>query len=180
MATKQMPGVDHARRSDPPGGHDTDRSLDELLQELRVAQTGIQVFVAFLLTIPFAPAFSRLDAAQRNLYAADLACAVAATALLVSPVAIHRAIFGERLRPTLVSFANGVTLIGLMLLLVAMVLGVVLVATVVFAPGSPGRYWLPVLAGTSLVLAWIVLPLSIRLARPQGRPAAKETASGSD
>jgi hypothetical protein len=162
---------------DAPGGHDTDRSLNELLQELRVAQTGIQVFVAFLLTIPFAPAFKDLDEAQRNLYAADLTCAVAATALLVSPVAIHRAIFGERLRPTLVSFANGLTLVGLMLLLVAMVLGVALVATVVFESGTVGRYWLPISAAVTLVLAWIVLPLVIRITRPQGRPGSGKAAS---
>jgi hypothetical protein len=68
-----------------------------LLQELRVAQTGVQVLVAFLLTIPFTPGFRELIQTQRNLYAVDLTCAVAATALLVSPVAIHRAIFGQRL-----------------------------------------------------------------------------------
>jgi len=160
-----------------PGGHNIDRSLNELLQELRVAQTGIQVFVAFLLTIPFAPAFRSLDAAQRNLYGIDLACAVAATALLVSPVAIHRAIFGQRLRPALVSFASTLTLFGLLLLLIAMVLGVILVSTVVFKPGEAGRFWLPAVSASALVLAWVVLPLAIRISRPPGDPSSKDAAS---
>src|SRR6478736_4211891 len=129
--------------SGPQHIHDVDRSFEELLQELRVAQTGVQVFFAFLLTIPFATGFDKLDHAQRVLYAIDVLLVVLAMAFLVSPVAIHRAIFGRRMRPALVRVAHAVTLVGLFLLLLAVSCGVLLVATVVFAPGEAGRIWLP-------------------------------------
>jgi hypothetical protein len=162
--------MDHRSRSDlPPGGHDTDRSFDELLQELRVAQTGVQILFAFLLTIPFAPGFQRLDAAQRNLYAVDVLCAVIAMALLVAPVAIHRVVFGRRLRPELVRVAHAVTLAGLVFLLVAVAGAVLLVSTVVFAPGTAGRFWLPIAALAVLLTCWVLLPLAIRAGRGRMR-----------
>lgn len=37
------------------------RELDQLLGELRVALPGVQVLLAFLLTVPFSSGFDRLD-----------------------------------------------------------------------------------------------------------------------
>jgi hypothetical protein len=45
-----------------------DRNWDELLQELRVVQTGIQLLSGFLLTLPFTQVFDGLDDAQKWLY----------------------------------------------------------------------------------------------------------------
>lgn len=42
----------------------TQRQLIELLQELRVVITGVQVLFAFLLTIPFNQRFGRVDQFQ--------------------------------------------------------------------------------------------------------------------
>jgi hypothetical protein len=39
-----------------------DRAYAELLQEIRVAQTGVQILLAFLLTIAFTPRFPQLIA----------------------------------------------------------------------------------------------------------------------
>src|SRR5882757_4347870 len=36
-----------------------DRNFSELLQELRVAQTGVQILFGFLLTVPFSARFSQ-------------------------------------------------------------------------------------------------------------------------
>jgi len=136
--------------------------MGELLQEVRVAQTGVQILFGFLLTVPFAPGFARLNDAQRNLYAIDVLAVVLSMSFLVAPVAIHRVVFGTRKRPVLVSIAHVATVVGLLLLLVAVALGVLLVATVVFPAGSAGRVWLPGLATTGLVLCWIVAPLVVR------------------
>ena len=46
----------------------TDRNLVELLQEVRVVQTGVQVLFAFLLTAPLAVRFQELSAFQRLVY----------------------------------------------------------------------------------------------------------------
>ena len=40
-----------------------DRNFAELLQEVRVAQTGVQVLFGFLLTVPFTARFDHLGAA---------------------------------------------------------------------------------------------------------------------
>ena len=50
------------------------RNWNELLQELRVAQTGVQILTGFLLTIPFTDRFTQLDDRQVDIY---LACSSA-------------------------------------------------------------------------------------------------------
>src|SRR5215217_4820264 len=45
-----------------------DRNLAELLQEVRVAQTGVQVLFAFLLTVPFTNRFREITGGERALY----------------------------------------------------------------------------------------------------------------
>jgi hypothetical protein len=55
------------------------RNFNELLQELRVIQTGVQILFGFMLTLPFAAGFDRLSPTQR---AVVCAVAVAATTAL--------------------------------------------------------------------------------------------------
>jgi hypothetical protein len=95
---------------DPLSGAEFDKVLDrnwsELLQELRVAQTGTQILTGFLLTLPFSNRFSALDQGQERLYLAVLVGSVIATGLNVAPVAYHRILFRRRKRRWLVSAAN--------------------------------------------------------------------------
>ena len=55
-----------SRRDEEPSER-LDRNWSELLQELRVTQTGIQILFAFLLTLPFQARFDTLDGRQRHL-----------------------------------------------------------------------------------------------------------------
>ena len=64
------------------------RNLNELLQELRVTQTGVQILTGFLLTLPFSQRFKELDGVQRTSYLAILCGSVIATGLIIAPVAI--------------------------------------------------------------------------------------------
>jgi len=66
------------------------REVVELLQELRIVLSGVQVLFAFLLTVPFAQRFMALTALQRSVFFATLLCATVATALLIVPSAHHR------------------------------------------------------------------------------------------
>src|SRR3954453_12635811 len=70
-----------------------DRHLAELLQEVRVAQTGVQVLFGFLLTVPFTNRFGTLTGGERALYFATLASAGAAAMLLITPSSQHRVLF---------------------------------------------------------------------------------------
>ena len=44
-----------------------DRNWNEILQELRVLQTGTQILTGFLLALAFQPSFADLDGGQRML-----------------------------------------------------------------------------------------------------------------
>src|SRR6478752_9331383 len=89
------------------------RNLNELLQELRVTQTGIQILTGFLLTLPFSQRFKDLDATQRGAFLAILAGSVVTTGLVTSPVAFHRVLFRHGQRPWLVEAANRAARAGL-------------------------------------------------------------------
>jgi hypothetical protein len=90
-----------------------DRNWAELLQELRVLQTGVQILAGFLLTLPFQERFEDLDSFQVNLYLANVVIAALTTAFILQPVSVHRRLFRKRLKETLVSSADTITKIAL-------------------------------------------------------------------
>lgn len=69
-----------------PHGEEAEQRFTDMLQQLRVVQTGVQILAAFLLTLPFAGRFARLDTADKSLYAVSLTAAAVSTALVVAPV----------------------------------------------------------------------------------------------
>jgi hypothetical protein len=97
-------GKDQAR--EVPVDEVLDRNWSELLQELRVAQTGTQILTGFLLTLPFSSGFPKLTDDQKHLYLAVLIGSVVATGLNLAPVAYHRILFRQHKRRWLVSAGN--------------------------------------------------------------------------
>ena len=83
-----------------------DRKWGDILQELRVMQTGAQLTAGFLLTLPFQPSFADLDTFQRWLYLALVLLAALTTALVMTPVATHRRLSGEHVKERLVMTAH--------------------------------------------------------------------------
>ncbi|UOQ61030.1 DUF6328 family protein [Leucobacter rhizosphaerae] len=79
-----------------------DRNWNEILQELRVTQTGTQIITGFLLAVAFQPRFRELDAYQLTLYLVLVALAGIATILGLAPVSLHRAYFGRRQKARIV------------------------------------------------------------------------------
>jgi tellurite resistance protein TehA-like permease len=90
-----------------------DRNWGELLQELRVLQTGVQILAGFLLTLPFQERFKTLDDFQVTLYLANVGVASLTTAFILLPVSVHRRLFRKRLKETLVNSADTITKIAL-------------------------------------------------------------------
>ena len=111
-----------------------DRNLVELLQEVRVVQTGVQVLFAFLLTAPMSARFPQLTELQRAEYFLTLLAAGAAALLLMAPTAYHRILFRCGDKEHQVAVANRYTLAGLGCVAVAMLGSVLLVASMLF-PG---------------------------------------------
>ena len=118
--------------ADARGRHETekqrwDRNFADLLQELRVAQTGIQILFAFLLTLPFSNRFTEVTQFQKDVYVVALLAAAGATAMIIAPVAFHRALFRQGRKPELVRYAHRTASGGLAFLLIAMVTSVFLI-----------------------------------------------------
>jgi hypothetical protein len=137
-----------------------DRRYNELLQELRVVQTGVQFLFAFLLTLAFTPRFPDLTDFQRWDYVVTLVVASVAAALLMGPVPMHRILFRRGLKPRLVAASDRMVRAGLVALVVA-INGAILLALDVTLGG-----WLPFLiAGLTtlwFVLVWYVVPMTTR------------------
>ena len=139
-----------------------DRNFSELLQELRVAQTGVQVLFAFLLTLPFTDRFERITGLQRGTYVVTLVAAAAATALLIAPVSYHRLVFRQGRKPQLVRTGSKLATLGLGCLLVAMLCAVLLVVGVVL--GAPLAGGIVAVLAVLYVFLWYVLPFLNRAA----------------
>jgi hypothetical protein len=139
-----------------------DRQLDELLQELRVMQTGVQVLFAFLLGVPFTQRFTALDDTQRLLYFFTLLSAGAAVLFLLAPGAWHRALFAQGDKAHVVVMSHRFAIVGLGFVALATCGTIALISTVLY-PGDPAVI---VAAGSVLAFAvlWAVLPLRRRRA----------------
>ena len=79
-----------------------DRNWGELLQELRITQTGLQLLSGFLLTLPFTQIFSTLDGWQQGLYLALVFLASVAVGVNLTPVMLHRQVFGAHVKDRVV------------------------------------------------------------------------------
>ena len=133
-----------------------DRNMLELLQELRVAQTGVQILFAFLLTLSFTDRFGRIDDVQRWTYVATLLLSVLTAGLLVAPAAAHRLTFAHGLKAETVQLGQRLFLVGLVTLALTLTGSVLLVLDVAVGRG----FAIPVAAGVGAVLVglWFVLP----------------------
>jgi hypothetical protein len=103
-----MSGPGHEPAPTDDGRNETreeklDRNWSELLQELRVMQTGVQIIAGFLLTLPFQQKFATLDGFQRGLYLALVIVAALTTGLMLVPVSLHRRLFRHHVKDTLVA-----------------------------------------------------------------------------
>lgn len=154
------PDVDEGERNETPLQR-LDRHWTELLQELRVVQTGIQLLTGFLLTLPFQQKFSSLSSADRGVYLAAVSSSIVATGFLQAPVAVHRAVFRRHRRKETVQFAHRLAIVGMVFLAFA----VIGVTTLIFAVllGSVGGIVAGTLAGVLLLVLWLVIPLGVRM-----------------
>jgi hypothetical protein len=154
-----------------------DRNFGELLQELRVAQTGVQILFAFLLTLAFTEKFSKISPFQQDVYIAALMLTLAATGLLIAPVAYHRLTFRQRMRPQLVGLASLLALGGLTFLMLALCASIFFISDVVL--NRSAAVVLTGIAGVWLLMLWYVLPWVHRILH-RDEPDPSEDSPGSE
>jgi hypothetical protein len=137
-----------------------DRNTIELLNELRVAGTGIQVMFAFLLVVPFNGGWSKTSSFERTVYFLTLALVAVATLLLMAPPVQHRLLFRHHEKRYLMTVANRLAIAGMAFLALGFTGILVLLSDYVVGGIAP------ILAGV-LTLAltgglWFALPLARR------------------
>jgi hypothetical protein len=158
MATDALPAAPTDRPDETPAER-ADRNFVELLQELRVAQTGVQILFAFLLTLPFTNRWSAITETEQVVYLCTLMASACASALLIAPVAVHRITFQQGVKHAVVRLSDKLALCGLSCLMLAVVGAVFLIVDVV-----GGGLLAGVLAAFTAALfgtLWFVLPFSL-------------------
>jgi hypothetical protein len=105
-----------------------DRNLEEMMGELRVVVTGVQVLFAFLLIVPFDTGFAHVGSFERTVYFVTLILAALAAVCTIAPSAEHRFLFRHDDKQYLVFSSNQVVIAGLAFLALAMC-GCLLLAT---------------------------------------------------
>jgi len=125
-----------------------DRNWDELLQELRITQTGLQLLSGFLLTLPFTSVFSGLDDTQKALYLSLVLVAGVAVGLNMTPVMLHRRVFGEHVKERVVAVGHVVSQV----VIAAVALLVIGTATLIFSVVAGWTAGVLVAVGLALVL----------------------------
>ncbi len=143
------------------------RNWDELLQELRVSQTGVQILFAFLLGVAFTDKFADTSPTQRVLYFISLLATAAAVGLLIAPVAFHRILFRQRARIELVRAGNRFAIAGLVCIAVAIVSAVGLATD--FILHEPWALVIGIGSSAWFLCWWLALPLLRRRAQAPSR-----------
>ncbi|UXX96895.1 DUF6328 family protein [Streptomyces sp. AD2-2] len=137
-----------------------DRMWGELIQEVRVAQTGVQILFGFLLTVVFTPKYAELEHANQVLYIVTVVLGATATGALIGPVSLHRLVAGRKVKPQAVRWASRLTFVGLVLLLATMTAALLLILRVATHDGYVP--WLVSGVVIWYVLCWFVLPMWTR------------------
>jgi hypothetical protein len=151
----------------PPPSDDRDESHDEkvdrnwgeLLQELRITQTGLQLLAGFLLTLPFTQVFDSLDDRQKRLYLGLVLVAGLTLGVNMVPVMLHRRLFGEHVKERVVEVGHLVAQV----VIAAIAVLVVGMATLIFSLVAGWTAGLLVAAFLALVLGLLLGVLPQRL-----------------
>jgi Family of unknown function (DUF6328) len=155
--------TEHVRvryRRDDTVAERLDRNYSEILQELRVAETGVQVLFAFLLGIAFQQRFAAVDDFQRAVFVITLIVAAISIALLIAPVAFHRIVFRRRMKDELVKMASLLAIAGTTFLLLAVLGSVLLVCDWVL--NRPTAIAITAVLAVGVGTLWFAVPFHYR------------------
>ncbi|MEU9378002.1 DUF6328 family protein [Streptomyces sp. NPDC048255] len=158
--SRDQGGGDKGRGRNESPEERADRQWQELVQEIRVAQTGVQILFGFLLTVVFTPQFQGLPQTDKTIYLVTVILGSLATGALIAPVAFHRIVSGRRIKLQAVSWASRLTFVGIVLLLATLVSALFLILRV--ATHNALVPWLVAGVVVWYLLCWFVLPLWAR------------------
>jgi hypothetical protein len=150
------------------------RNLNELLQELRVAQASVQILFGFLLSITFTERYGQADAYVQTTHAITVFFATIATALLTAPASWHRVLFRRGRRERIISVANKLAVAGLISLAAAVTGTVLLISEI--ALGGWAAIVVGMLALIGFSVLWLIAPWRLRRRGPAVQRVADNAA----
>ena len=159
MSTEH-PDVDPGDGRDETENERLDRNWNEMLQELRVIQTGTQILTGFLLAAVFQSRFDDLDNYQRTVYLCLVVASILTTVFGLSPVSLHRALFRQRAKKEVVHVTDRIlqfTMVG-----VALTLAGTGMLIFDFVLGRVGGIVTGVAILAVIVVLWIIVPRVVR------------------
>ena len=133
--TRLEPEVSPRRAAEETPGERLNRNLDQLLDGLRVVLPGVQIFLGFLLTLPFQARFHGLQGWRQWLYALALLSTAASTICLMAPSVHHRLRFREGQKASIVHWGNRLAIAGFGLLSLGITATLTLVCDALFGAG---------------------------------------------
>lgn len=134
-----------------------DRNSIELMGQLRVAGTGVQVLLAFLLVVPFNAGWRHVTAFDRYVYYVTLLCIAAAAALLIAPSVHHRMLFRRGEKRYLVELGNRLAITAMVLVTIGLTGILLLISNVLFGAVAAGIVGAFALIGVATL--WFGLPM---------------------
>lgn len=132
------------------------RNFNELLQELRVALSGVQILFAFLLAVAFTDHYQEASTYIRTIHLVTVSLVALSFGLLMAPAVWHRVLFRRRRRHHIIAIANRFTLCGIGFLAASMTGTVLLIAEV--AIGGIGAKIMAACAGVMFSVLWFAVP----------------------
>ena len=151
-------GFDDGRDETPT--ERADRNWNEVLQELRVLQTGTQILTGFLLALAFQPAFADLTESQRAIYLSLVVTSALSAIIALAPVALHRVLFQQRAKAAVVTYGHAALITALFTVSVLIVGVVAFVFDVVV--GDSAAWWALGILSAVIITLWLVAPAMIR------------------
>ncbi len=136
------------------------RSLNDMLQELRILLQGAQVLTAFLVVLPFNQSFGKIHPFEKWVFTATFLCSICSMVFFSAPAAHHRLIRPLINRMTFKLFATRMILIGLLFLSFALVLVTQLVVWQVLE--TTASVLVSSFVGVLILLIWWLFPLFLK------------------
>lgn len=161
--------IDTSDGRNETGAQRSDRNWNEILQELRVTQTGSQILSGFLLAVAFQQRFTQLDTFEYSVYGVLVGLAAVSTILGLATVSLHRAQFGRHHKAAVVQWGSRLLRITVTVVGILSAGVVLLIFDVVFGrvPGVIAG----VVAVAVLAVLLVLVPRRVGLPRRSGSVA---------
>lgn len=133
------------------------RSLNEMLQELRVLQQGSQILAGFLVLLPFSDGFSKIAPFEKWVYIVAFTASIVSLICFSAPAAQHRIERPLRHRIKFKRVSTRIIIVGTIALSVALIFTTQLVLNEVV-----GVIWSSIgaiLVGLLITIIWWLIPL---------------------